>query len=109
MFRSLVLVLTLAFGADAFAEDAFVTAETPSKRFPDADTAGPTFAANTQVEVLVHDGARVRVRDGDDFGWIAATAISADAPDPMSDPAIMEMLRKQMGGMMPDPEGPSSP
>lgn len=106
MVRSMMILVALTLGADALAEDAYTIAETPSTRFPDADVAGPSFDANLRVEVLVHDGDRLRVRDGDDYGWIAASAVTASAPDPMSDPAIREMLMKQMGGAAPGPEAP---
>ena len=69
----------LAPAADA----TYIQADTPSKRFPDAEVAGPAFLAGTAVTVLVTEGAWVRVAKGDQFGWVPATAIGATPPVPV--------------------------
>jgi hypothetical protein len=81
------LLLLVAFTAPAFAQDAPTPlppsalvlgldvapiAEIASARFPDAQVTGPTFAAGESVRVLFVDGARVRVRKGDRYGWVPA-------------------------------------
>lgn len=65
----------------AFAEDAWLVAETPSVRFADTATAGPLFAANDKVEVLARDGDRARVVEGDRYGWVPAASLTAVAPE----------------------------
>lgn len=109
MSRWVFAVLALTLGAEAVAEDAYVAAETPSLRFFDADIAGPTFASNTKVEVILRDGDRARVREGDSYGWIAAAALSAAPADPMSDPELMKRLQEQFGDMKLQLGDPPSP
>lgn len=99
--RMFSVLVALIFSGSAFAEDVvYAVGEVSSVRFADADVKGPTFAANAQLDVLLRDGARVRVRAGDDYGWVAASSVTATAPaapamsvDPMSDPAVQELLR----------------
>lgn len=105
------LALSLGFAAPAFAQDAqWVVADTPSVRFADADTAGPAFKKDEKVEILAHDGARVRVRDGDSYGWIAATALTSTqpaAPSPVDEGAaaadVLQQIQQQEG------KGPGAP
>ncbi len=79
--RSLLVLSSLIFGGSAWAADVvYATAEVASVRFPDADTAGPTFAKDARLEVLVEDGDRLRVREGDKYGWIDATLVTTEAP-----------------------------
>ncbi len=56
--------------------------ETPSTRFPDASTAGPTFPAGAMVVLLVTEGDRVRIQKGDLVGWVSASALTDAAPPP---------------------------
>ena len=96
--RRLWVLSLLIFGHVAWASDVvYPTAEVTSVRFPDADTVGPTFAKDARLEVLVQDGERLRVRDGDNYGWIDAAAVTSEAP-PTSDGAqnldISEMIKQ---------------
>src|SRR4051794_18391439 len=62
------------------AEVVWATADTPSQRFSDDKIAGPTFTKGEQLELLVRDGDRARVRDGDKFGWVPAASITSTKP-----------------------------
>ncbi len=65
----------------------YIQADTPSKRFPDAEVAGPAFLAGTAVTVLVTEGSWTRVAKGDQFGWVPATALGTTPPVPAA-PAL---------------------
>jgi hypothetical protein len=71
-------------------------AETESRRFPDADTAGPKFAPSTRLEVLVRDPARLRVRSGDEYGWVPVAAVTSTAPEGMDEDAALEEFMRQL-------------
>ena len=116
--RALCLSI-LMLAAPAFAFDAgdtvFAKASTPSTRFADADTEGPTFDADTRLIVLVAEGERLRVMAPQGtFGWIATEAVTDVAPK--SDEIDIEALLKDMnlnangggfgvGGAMAPPSG----
>lgn len=65
---------------------AWITREVPLARWPDADAAVRTLAAGDEVEVVLREGERVRVRRELDFGWVPADAV-ADQPPAAADPA----------------------
>jgi hypothetical protein len=61
---------------------------TRGDRFPDADVAGANFEEGQEVTVLFVMGDRLRVRRGDQYGWIAkASAVATAAAEPVEDPA----------------------
>ena len=64
------------------ADARWVVADTPSQRFPEGDVKGPTFTAGTEVELIVADGDRVRVRASDKYGWVPASALTDVPPMP---------------------------
>jgi hypothetical protein len=70
------------FGARPSAEARWLVADTASQRFPGEEIAGPTFTAGTEVEVIVTDGDRVRVRKDEQYGWVPASALTDAAPIP---------------------------
>jgi hypothetical protein len=96
-----LFVASMLFGSSAFAaETVYATAEVASQRFLDADTAGPTFAKDARLEVLVREGDRVRVREGDSYGWVLASTVTSEAPEGASAGgfdmnAILEQLKAQ--------------
>jgi hypothetical protein len=88
----------------------WTTGEASSQRFPDADVAGPVFAAGTRLEVLVREGDRVRVRAGEDYGWVSASLVTAVAPEGAEsaepDDAMLQDLLRQLGQ---SPAAPAAP
>jgi hypothetical protein len=77
---SWLLFVALAFAENPRGSVRYVVADVVGARFPDADTAGPMLATGDMVIVLFDDGARVRVRKGDGYGWVAAEMLSETAP-----------------------------
>ncbi len=71
-------------------EKRWAVSDVDSKRFADDDTAGPTFKAGDELLLIVTDGSRVRVRRGDRYGWVPASAVTAEAPAPA--PASLDLL-----------------
>jgi hypothetical protein len=74
--------------AQAPASSRWTVAETPSRRFPDAEVAGPTFPAGATVIVLVTDGDRVRIQKGELVGWVPASALTDQPPAPPTLPPL---------------------
>ena len=89
-----LLFLTLAPAAWA-QEVVYATGEVASLRFPDATVVGPTFSKDARLTVLFRQGERIRVTNGDVYGWIPATSVTTEAPAIGAD--IEEWLQ-QFGG-----------
>jgi hypothetical protein len=101
--RILGCVLALVVATPALAQEVgFVQEDVVAKRFPDAETEGPSLVKGARVTVLVREGERVRVRAGTSFGWVPATAIGEAMPEgsapPAFDSAALEELLRQAGG-----------
>lgn len=83
--RGLLLLASLV-AFPAYAQDAgstlFATADVEAKRFPDADTVGPSLSSGDRVTVVYVEGDLVRVTTGREFGWVAASALTATDPSP---------------------------
>lgn len=69
------------------AEARWLVSQVVSTRFPGEKTPGPTFEAGEMVEFILEDGGQVRVRQGDRYGWVAASALTTEAPPPPAAPA----------------------
>jgi hypothetical protein len=99
--KRLILLVVLLVPGLAWAADEVVwtLTEATSTRFADRDVAGPVFKAGTKLVVLVHDGDRLRVRDGDDFGWVKEASTTTMPPPEEStfDPAALRERLKAMG------------
>ena len=78
--RRLLVAIALLLPLSALAEDVWLAEEAPSTRFSDAELAGPLFESGEKVELLFEDGEIVRVRKGDRYGWVPATAITRERP-----------------------------
>lgn len=102
--RILSFVLALCAATPALAQEVgFVQEDVVAKRFPDADTDGPSLVKGARVTVLVREGERIRVRAGTSFGWVAAAVVAesmpeGSAPPPSFDSAALEALLKKAGG-----------
>ena len=94
--RILVLIVGIVLGNSALAADAvWMTEDVQSKRFLGDEVVGPFFATGTRLDVLFREGDWVRVRKGEDYGWVEAKAVSeeepiAPAPDAPAEPAKEE-------------------
>ena len=95
MTMLLAIWLSFASAQEATPEVVWAKAEVKSVRFADDTVAGPTFERNAQLEVILREGNRVRVRQGDDYGWIPASTVTTEAP-PTFDAAELEELMKGM-------------
>ncbi len=76
------LVWLVAMPATA-ADVVWVTDDTPSVRFLDGETAGPTFSAFSRLVVLYEDGDKYRVKEANamNWGWIPKAGTTAEEPD----------------------------
>lgn len=84
MGRWMVFASVLALGDVAWAEgpSAWLTTAVDADRFADREGFGPALEQGDEVEVVLRDGERVRVRSGNDFGWVPASALSDVPPTP---------------------------
>lgn len=81
--KTLVTALLVVLAVPAYAADVvWVTEDTPSVRFADADTPGPTFTAFSRLVVLYEDGDRYRVKEANamNWGWIPKAGTTAEEP-----------------------------
>lgn len=62
------------------AADRWLVAETPSKRFPGEQVAGPTFTSGEKVEVILEENGLARVFSGDKYGWVPVASLTTKAP-----------------------------
>ena len=64
---------------------ASTTEAAPSKRFAaDTTNTGPTFDPAAALRVLIREKGMVRVRSGENYGWLPATAVVSENPKPMT-------------------------
>ena len=88
--RTLALALLSAFtlSSAALAQDlregstVFTTEAVDLLRFPDAALTLTTLEPGAKLEILLVDGALVRVRKGVDIGWLPVAKVSATPPAP---------------------------
>lgn len=106
MTRTLCTLAALLFSSSALAQEAaWAVEDVVAQRFADADVEGPQVTKGARVSVLVREDDRVRVRVGTDYGWIPATAISAERPAAIAPPATLDqaaleaMLEELKGGV----------
>lgn len=102
----LLLLATLAM-----AEDLWVILPVDAVRWPDGAAVAVKLGTGDQVEVLLRDGDRVRVRKGTDFGWVAASALSVtpiDKPIDLSLPGAPDVPTLP-DGMHITPSAPVAP
>lgn len=87
-----LLVLCLLFPIPALAETGWATTAADALRWPDTTIVSLSVKPGDEVEVLVHDGDKVRVRKATDFGWLPASAVSATKPaDPSAPPVEVQL------------------
>lgn len=97
---SLLLLLSLPAAADAPGSNVFALDAVASKRFPDADEAGPSFTKGDQLTVLVADGERLRVLGVEGgIGWIDAASVAplGELPDDVREVVIQKLLNSTRG------------
>lgn len=85
MIRVVAMFAFMTCASVAHAQDvgqpAWMTADAASTRFPGEKLVGQTFTSGTQLTVVVKDGALLRVTNGDKFGWVPATSVTATPPE----------------------------
>lgn len=64
----------------AHAETLYAAEAVEAVRWPDVTAVSLRLAPGDEVEVLVRDGGKVRVRRGTDFGWVAESALRPEPP-----------------------------
>ncbi len=103
MMRAVLCSVLLAWASVASAaEVVWVTTETPSLRFLDSATPGPTFTAFSRLSVVYEDGGKLRVKGSGpgDFGWIEASLVTEEEPAEATDgslpsiPGLDELLER---------------
>ncbi len=62
-------------------EARWVVAGIEADRFPNAPSERFALAVGEEVELIFTEGARVRIKQGDRYGWLPATAVTAEAPE----------------------------
>ena len=67
-------------------EERYATAAVDLLRWPDGEVVSTALKEGDKVEIVVDDGALVRVRRGANFGWVRASALSTTAPAPADAP-----------------------
>lgn len=77
----MLLTLVLALVSLAHADSLYTTEATSGVRWPGSAQVTLELAKGDEVEVLLHDGALVRVRKGGDFGWVAEAKLSGVKPE----------------------------
>jgi len=77
----------LTFGPKG--EARWLTEDVQSDRFLayDDEAKGPQLFKGDEVELVVASGDRVRVKKGSRYGWVSATALTAEAPEDDLDPS----------------------
>ncbi len=89
------MLLLLSLGSAAFAqmpgitlglptgELRWVTQEVEARRFPASaatQAPGPSLRIGDEVELIVVEGTLARVKKGDRYGWVPASALTEEAP-----------------------------
>jgi hypothetical protein len=91
----LLLLLSLPAVAAAPGETVFALDAVASKRFPDAEDAGPSFVMGDQLTVLVVEGERLRVvSTAGGIGWIDAARVAplGELPPEVRDVVVQKLL-----------------
>jgi hypothetical protein len=60
----------------------WLTADVVSERFLGETVLGPKFTNGEQVELIVEENGKARVRDGDHYGWVPVASLTSTAPTP---------------------------
>lgn len=85
MIRAALVFVLMTCASVARAQDAgqtgWMTADAVSARFPGEKLVGQTFTAGTQITVVVRQGDLVRVSNGEKFGWVPSTSVTATPPE----------------------------
>ena len=76
----LVLAALLLAPTARAGETAWTTRDVAAMRFPDGDLPGPTLVSGDQVEVVLREGDRARIRKDDRYGWVPASALTTEPP-----------------------------
>jgi len=83
-------MLLIAMLTAVHAEDAWTTREVELLRWPESVLEAPpvtaTAAEGDKLEIVLEDGAVVRVKKGTDFGWVPSDALTKDAPEGEEEP-----------------------
>lgn len=71
----------LSFGARG--EARWLTEDVETDRFfaYEGEAKGPKLFKGDEVELVVTNGDRVRIKKGSRYGWVSATVLSAEAPE----------------------------
>jgi len=71
----------LSFGPRG--ESRWLTEDTETQRFfaIDEEARGPKLLAGDEVELIVANGDRVRVKKGSRYGWVSASVLTAEPPE----------------------------
>lgn len=71
-------------------------AEITSKRFFGEEIAGPVFKSGEEVEIILTDGDRARIRQGPRYGWVSVADLATSQPL-MLPPSLGEMPAGLLG------------
>ena len=83
------LIVALWMSSIALAQDTvWAVEDAPSKRFTDAELSGPPIFTNDRLVVLYRENGLIRVRKGNDYGWIAETAVTDVEPEGLNLPTV---------------------
>lgn len=83
----LSLVAHAQDAAPAAGDTRWVAADVEAARFFDSDAHKVSLTANDEVQIVMVDGERARVRKEGSYAWVALTALTAEAPE-VETPAI---------------------
>lgn len=92
----------MLLGADDDAEIVWIASleqAAKSKRFAaDKEATGPVFAPASTVRVLIRENGMVRVRSGDDYGWLPESAVANADPKPKTEFPKLDFAIPGAGG-----------
>lgn len=76
----------LSFGPQG--EARWVTEDVVADRFLayNDEAKGPSLTKGDEVELMVTDGDRVRIKFDDRYGWVSASVLTTEAPEPVPEP-----------------------
>ena len=74
--------ITMNLGGETALPTKFVIEDVQSKRFSDKDLPGKSFLAGDAVQVLFETNQLIRIKKGNNFGWVPAATVSDEAPAP---------------------------
>ncbi len=82
MIAYFLILTSLAWAEIPAGSVRYAARDVPTIRFADATVPGPMLGTGEILIVILDDGALVRVKKGDSYGWVVADALVEEPPTP---------------------------